>query len=83
MNQNYPNPFNPSTIIEFANTRQQLVKLTVFNALGQEVAVLVDGTRSAGTHQVMFNAFNLSSGIYFYRLSAGSEVITRKMTLIK
>jgi len=83
LNQNYPNPFNPSTIIEFANTRQQLVRLTVFNALGQEVAVLVDGTRSAGTHQVMFNAFNLSSGIYFYRLSAGSEVITRKMTLIK
>jgi hypothetical protein len=83
LKQNYPNPFNPSTIIEYGNVRQQNVRLAVYNLLGQEVAVLVDGVRSAGSYQVQFNAANLSSGIYYYRLTAGSEVITRKMTLIK
>ena len=83
LSQNYPNPFNPSTVIEYAVTRNQRVQLEVFNLIGQKVAVLVDANRAAGTYQVQFNASNLSSGMYFYRLTAGLEVVTRKMTLIK
>ena len=83
LKQNYPNPFNPTTNIEFALQSRNDVRISVYNMLGQEIAVLVDGTLSAGTHTVSFNATSLSSGIYFYTLQSGAETITRKMTLIK
>ena len=81
--QNYPNPFNPSTTIRVALPEASNVKLTVYNILGQEVAQLINGFRNAGTYNVVWNAQEVSTGIYVYRLEAGSNVITKKMTLIK
>lgn len=83
LDQNYPNPFNPSTTIEYSVERMSEVSLRVFNALGQEVAMLVDGTVPAGTHSVRFDADHLPSGSYFYVLDAGGRSITRAMMLIK
>ena len=83
LNQNYPNPFNPSTKISFALATDSDVKLTVFNVLGQEVATLVNGSLTAGTHSVDFNAAGLNSGLYFYKLQAGSFTATKKMMLTK
>lgn len=83
MMQNYPNPFNPTTVIRFSVPQSSNVKLTVFNSVGEEVANLVDDFREAGVHEVQFNASNLSSGIYFYRLQAGSFIKTMKMQVIK
>jgi len=83
LNQNYPNPFNPSTLIEFTLPNSSNVDLKVFNVLGQEVATLAHGVLAAGQHSVTFNAKNLSSGIYFYRLNAGSRVDIKKMVLMK
>lgn len=80
---NYPNPFNPSTNIQFALPVNSNVKLTVVNALGQVVAELVNGELSAGVHEVTWNAANVSSGIYFYRIEANNFVQTRKMMLLK
>jgi len=81
--QNYPNPFNPSTEISFTLAKSEKVKLTVYNLLGKEVAVLVNGTRNAGHQTVTFDAKNLSSGVYFYKLEAGSSVLAKKMMLLK
>ena len=81
--QNYPNPFNPSTTIEFALPEKAHVTLEIFNLLGQKVATIADGEFAAGVHAVTWQAENASSGIYFYRLNAGSEAITRKMALLK
>jgi hypothetical protein len=81
--QNYPNPFNPSTEISFNLAKSAKVKLAVYNLLGKEVAVLVNGTRSAGPQTVTFNAKNLSSGVYFYKLESGSTVLAKKMMLLK
>ena len=83
LDQNYPNPFNPSTEISFSLTKSQKVKLAVYNLLGKEVAMLVDGTRSAGHQTVKFDAANLASGVYFYKLQAGSSVLSKKMMLLK
>lgn len=83
LNQNYPNPFNPSTSIQFHLPENQRVKLVVYDMLGREVAVLVDGMRSAGEHMASWDASNLSSGIYIYSLQTESSRITRKMTLMK
>ncbi len=83
LGQNYPNPFNPATTISFDLPRSSSVRLTVFDVMGREVAVLVDNTLSAGTHSVSFNATNLASGTYIYRLSAGEFVQTRKMVVVK
>ena len=80
---NYPNPFNPSTNIQFALPVNSNVKLTVVNALGQVVAELVNGELNAGVHEVTWNASNVSSGIYFYRIEANNFVQTRKMMLLK
>ncbi|MBK7104690.1 MAG: T9SS type A sorting domain-containing protein [Ignavibacteriae bacterium] len=81
--QNYPNPFNPSTQIEFSLPQKSNVTLKIFDALGKEIANLINGTKSAGKYQVSFNAINLSSGIYFYRLETDKFTETRKMLLIK
>lgn len=81
--QNYPNPFNPSTTIKFAVARQGTYLLTVHSVLGQEVAVLLNGRMEAGSYSVQFDAQNLSSGTYFYRLEGGSSILTRKMIIVK
>ena len=81
--QNYPNPFNPSTEISFSLAKSEKVKLAVYNLLGKEVAVLVNGMRNAGSQTVTFDAKNLSSGVYFYKLEAGSTVLAKKMMLLK
>jgi len=83
LQQNYPNPFNPSTEISYEVPKASFVKLSVFNMLGQKVADLVNGEQNPGKYQAPFNASNLSSGIYFYRLTAGSFVSIKKMVLIK
>lgn len=83
LNQNYPNPFNPSTNISFELPTSQFVTLNVYNMLGQQVASIINENVSAGSHTVQFNATDLSSGIYIYRLQAGDFVQTKRMSLIK
>lgn len=83
LEQNYPNPFNPSTTINFSIPASGLVTLKVFNALGSEVATLVNEQKEPGSYQVEFEADNYSTGIYFYNLQAGNFVETRKMLLMK
>ncbi len=81
--QNYPNPFNPTTTIQFSLAESVPVRVEVFNALGQRVALIVDEQLTAGYHQIPFNASFLSSGVYYYRIEAGAFVETRSMVLIK
>lgn len=91
LKQNYPNPFNASTIIEFTLPADCIVKLELFNTIGQKVAVLLNESMSAGSHQIPFNALRLSSGVYFYELSASPDANIdpavfhelKKMMLIK
>jgi len=83
LSQYYPNPFNPTTTISYEHPENGYVTLQVFDMLGRQVATLVVGQISAGTQQVTFDASNLSSGLYIYRLQAANTVITKKLTLIK
>lgn len=83
LSQNYPNPFNPTTAINFTIPDAQDVRLTVYNVLGQRVAVLADGFHNAGQHIVSFDARRLASGVYIYRIETGDFVTSRKMMLIK
>ena len=83
LEENYPNPFNPSTNIGYTLPEAAPVRLSVFDALGREVAVLVAGAQSAGRHAVTWSADGLPSGLYLYRLEAGSFVETRTMMLAK
>ena len=80
---NYPNPFNPSTAISYQLPEQMHVKIAVYNVIGQQVEVLVDGLVPAGTHNVIWNATNQPSGIYLYRVEAGSFSQTKTMVLLK
>jgi len=82
LEQNYPNPFNPSTTIRYGLPKSANVSLKIFNALGQEVVVLVNERKDAGSYSVHWNA-NVPSGIYFYRLQAGDFMETKKMILIR
>jgi len=87
LSQNFPNPFNPSTMIQYSLEHAAQVSLKVYNMLGFEVATLVNGRQDAGSYTVPFQAntgtFGLSSGVYFYRLEAGSFVSTKKLILMK
>jgi hypothetical protein len=83
LSQNYPNPFNPSTKINFSIPKSGLVSLKVYDILGKEVATLVNTNFNAGTHTIEFNASNLSSGTYFYRIQAGNFTEVKKMLLLK
>jgi len=83
LSQNYPNPFNPSTVITFSLPHSAFASLKVFDMLGREVATLVNGYTTAGSHDVQFNATNLASGVYFYKLTSGDLVQTKKMVLVK
>jgi hypothetical protein len=81
--QNYPNPFNPMTTIRYETKSIGWVKLKVYNTLGQEVATLVDRTLGAGSHTAVFDARNLPTGVYIYRLTANNFTATRKMLLVR
>lgn len=83
LNQNYPNPFNPSTSIPFGLDVDSKVKLEVFDILGRKVSTLVNENMTAGTYNINFQAQNLASGVYFYRLVTDSGVFTQRFTLIK
>ncbi|MEO8233266.1 MAG: T9SS type A sorting domain-containing protein, partial [Ignavibacteriota bacterium] len=84
LDQNYPNPFNPSTQIKFGITEAANVDLRIYDVLGREVAVLINNQYlGAGSYNSNFNAVNLASGIYVYRLTAGTNSVSRKMQLLK
>jgi polyhydroxybutyrate depolymerase len=83
LTQNYPNPFNPSTTIRYALPQSAKVKLVIYDLLGREIVTLMDEVQSAGWKEVEWSASNLSSGMYFYKLSAGNYLQTRKMMVVK
>lgn len=83
LNQNYPNPFNPSTTIEYTIPENSRVSLKIYDILGKEVATLVDKEQNSGTYIVIWDAKSFSSGIYFYRITAGSNSDTKRMVLKK
>ncbi|MCB0732697.1 MAG: T9SS type A sorting domain-containing protein, partial [Ignavibacteriae bacterium] len=81
--QNYPNPFNPSTTIKFAVPKQSKVAIKIFDVLGNEIKTLHEGIKQTGTHLINFNAGNLSSGVYFYKLQYGNSQLIKKLILLK
>jgi hypothetical protein len=83
MKQNYPNPFNPSTKIEYTIPEASFVQLKIYNALGNEVAELVNEEQLAGTYKAEFSGYDLASGLYFAQLQAGEYSKTITMTLMK
>jgi len=83
LSQNYPNPFNPSTTIDYQLPISGFVKISVFDVLGQEVKTLVNEYKQAGTYNVRFDASELPSGVYFYKITSGDFTSTKKLTLIK
>jgi len=83
LSRNYPNPFNPSTTIKFSLPTTSSVKLSVFNILGEEVQIIVNETKEAGIYTINFNASELNSGIYFYKLETRNFLLVKKMSLIR
>ena len=83
LNQNFPNPFNPSTEISYKLLEDGFVNITVYNTIGQEVAVLVNQYQASGKHVIQFKAENLPSGIYIYKLQSGRFSDVKKMLLTK
>jgi hypothetical protein len=83
VSQNYPNPFNPTTTIEISLDRTTAVRVQVFNIMGRVVATLMDGRQTAGRYTLTWDASDMSSGVYFYRVTTGERVVTRKMMLLK
>jgi hypothetical protein len=83
LHQNYPNPFNPSTIIQYQVPSIGIVTLKIYDILGREVAALVNEEKRLGKYDVQWNASNMPSGVYFYRLHAGSFIETKRMILLK
>jgi hypothetical protein len=83
LSQNYPNPFNPSTTINFSLPERTKVVLSVYNELGEKVAILFNGEREAGTHNVAWNASKFASGVYFYELKSEKFSSVKKLILMK
>lgn len=83
LRQNYPNPFNPSTTISFSIPHPAYTTLKIVNTLGQDIAVLVSDNLTPGTHSFQWNAGNIASGVYYYRLQAGDFTLTKKLILAK
>ncbi len=83
LSQNYPNPFNPVTQINYQLPKSGNVRLSVFNAIGQEVGVLVNESQNAGNHVIDWNASAFPSGVYIYKLESGSFTSVKKMILLK
>ena len=83
LSQNYPNPFNPCTKIKYSVPELSFVTIKIYDVLGSEVATLVNEEKPVGTYELNWNAANLPSGVYFYRLQAGDFVQTRKMIFLK
>jgi len=83
LSQNYPNPFNPSTTIRFSLPKETQLKINIYNMLGELVQTLAEGTYEAGYHKISFNAGNLGSGMYIYRIESNDFVNTMKMMLLK
>jgi len=83
LSQNYPNPFNPSTTISYSLPQRTYVMLSVYDVLGRQLEVLVSKVQEVGFYEVIFRSAGLSSGIYFYRLAAGSTIAVKKMLLEK
>ena len=83
LQQNYPNPFNPVTKIKFSIPQASKIELSVYNILGQKIAVLVEGFKAAGEYQFNWKPTNLASGVYLYVLNTGNTRIVKRMTLIK
>jgi len=81
--QNYPNPFNPITVIKYSIPKESVVKLEILNILGEQVELLVNENKIAGTYEAVWNSSNLASGIYFYRMKSGNFVSVKKMVLMK
>ena len=83
LSQNYPNPFNPTTSIEYSVPSSEYVSLKIYDIIGNEVATLVNEQKSAGNYEVKFNASSLTTGMYIYKINAGSFTKVRKMMLVK
>jgi len=83
LDQNYPNPFNPETIIEFKVASAEFVNITVFDLLGRKIEVLVNRILNPGTYKLNFNAHNLTSGVYYYKMSTENFTETKRMILIR
>jgi hypothetical protein len=83
LNQNYPNPFNPTTTISYIIPKSGLVTIKVFNILGKEVSTLLNEFKASGSYSINFNAAGLSSGVYFYKITANNFTDTKKFTLLK
>jgi hypothetical protein len=83
LSNNYPNPFNPTTRINYSLSKSVNVSLKVYDVLGREVRTLVQGAQNPGSYTVIFDASDLSSGVYFYRLEAGNYSETKQMLLMK
>jgi hypothetical protein len=83
LDQNYPNPWNPRTVIRYSVRNESWVRLAVYDLLGREVAVLVDGPASPGDHTIPFDGTGLAGGIYLYRLASGGASRTRGMVLLR
>ena len=83
LSQNYPNPFNPSTNIKFSIPEASTVSLVIYNSIGQRVSTLVDSQLSAGKYTYSWDASNVSSGVYFYKLKSNNSIITKQLLLIK
>jgi len=83
LKQNYPNPFNPSTTISFSIPKRSYVRLSVYNSLGEKISTLISNELEAGIHSIIYDASNLPSGIYYYKLEADNFISTKKMLLMK
>jgi len=80
---NYPNPFNPTTVIRYSIVNMNIVKISVYNAIGQKISTLVNKRQPAGSYSVNFNGSNLAAGIYYYQITVGNFQQTKQMLLLK